>query len=379
VTTSTAIAASGTGQAVLLEVLRHGPLSRSELALRLGMSPASLTRLTAPWVESGLLREIEVRREQRSGRPSRPVEVVPEALHFAGVRLTDEHAFAVLTDLAANVVATADAPLVELDPDSVITVVAGLLGRLAQRVPSVTRLGVSLGGDSRDHRVVSHAPFLAWNDVPLARALEAASGISTVVENDLTALTKAEHWFGAGRRSDRFAVITVGVGVGYGLVMHDRVVEGTDTGVGLLGHFPLDRQGRWCSQGHRGCAATLLTIPAITSAVSLGLSRPVGYEECLELARHGDLIASAVVRDAVTALARLIAAVCSIAMVHRVVITGEGVGLVDADRDGLAAAIEAERDVRASDVELEVQPHDVVLWARGAAVAAIQSWATSTS
>jgi predicted NBD/HSP70 family sugar kinase len=343
------------------------------------MSPASLTRLTAPWVESGLLREIEVRREQRSGRPSRPVEVVPEALHFAGVRLTDEHAFAVLTDLAANVVATADAPLVELDPDSVITVVAGLLGRLAQRVPSVTRLGVSLGGDSRDHRVVSHAPFLAWNDVPLARALEAASGISTVVENDLTALTKAEHWFGAGRRSDRFAVITVGVGVGYGLVMHDRVVEGTDTGVGLLGHFPLDRQGRWCSQGHRGCAATLLTIPAITSAVSLGLSRPVGYEECLELARHGDLIASAVVRDAVTALARLIAAVCSIAMVHRVVITGEGVGLVDADRDGLAAAIEAERDVRASDVELEVQPHDVVLWARGAAVAAIQSWATSTS
>jgi predicted NBD/HSP70 family sugar kinase len=361
---------------VLLEVLRHGPLSRSELALRLGMSPASLTRLTAPLVEDGLLRESEARRLSRSGRPSRPVEVVPEARHFVGLKLTDERVFAVLTDLGAGVVATADAPLSGPEPASVVETVTGLVADLGAHVGSVTRVGVSLGGDTRDHRVVEHAPFLGWDDVPLAEMIEAASGVPTVVDNDLAALTKAEHWFGAARGHDRFAVITLGAGTGYGLVMHDQVVQSSDSGVGLLGHFPVDPQGPRCSEGHRGCASTMLTIAAITSAVSLGLGRQVGYDECLALAAEGDPVAGPVVRDAATALGRLVAAVCNIAMVHRIVVTGEGVGLAKVAREHVDAAIAGDRDPRASPVELEVQPHDFLLWARGAAVAAMQSWVT---
>ena len=86
----------------MLEVLRHGPLARAELARRLGLSPPSLTRLTAPLIEAGLLTETSARRPVGAGRPSRPLDVVPEACHFVGVKLTEDESYCVLTNLRAE-------------------------------------------------------------------------------------------------------------------------------------------------------------------------------------------------------------------------------------------------------------------------------------
>ena len=67
-----------------------------------------------------------------------------------------------------------------------------------------------------------------------------ATGIPTVVDNDVMALTRAQSWFGYGRGLDRFAVITIGVGIGLGIVIHGELVESPDAGLGLAQHFPLD-------------------------------------------------------------------------------------------------------------------------------------------
>jgi peroxiredoxin family protein/TusA-related sulfurtransferase/rhodanese-related sulfurtransferase len=72
--------------------------------------------------------------------------------------------------------------------------------------------------------VVVDAPFLGWHDVDLRALVEERTGIPTVVDNDLVALTECEHWFGAGRGLDRFAVVTLGAGVGYGLVVNGGIV-----------------------------------------------------------------------------------------------------------------------------------------------------------
>ncbi len=88
--------------------------------------------------------------------------------------------------------------------------------------------------------------------------VEAATGIPTIIDNDLVAFTEYEHWFGAGRGLDRFAVVTLGAGVGYGLVIHDEIVRSDEFGIGLIGHWPLDPFGPVCSEGHRGCAKAIL-------------------------------------------------------------------------------------------------------------------------
>lgn len=367
----------GSTQDVALEVLLHGPLSRTELARRLDLSQASLSRLTKPLLEDGLLVEGTPTRDPATGRPAVPLDVVPSSHHFVGLKLTGDDAHAVLVDLRGTVLASAHAPLTDHDPAHVVGVVAALADDVRAGAP-LTGLGVGLGGHSPDRRTVAVAPFLEWVDVPLARLVEGATGTATVVENDVVALTTAEHWFGEGRGLRSLAVLTVGAGVGYGLVQHGRLVTHRDTGIGLVGHYPLDPNGAVCRAGHRGCATAMLTMPSLTAQAGVALGEPVTYPELLALARAGEPAARLLVDDAGRALGRLVAAVANLTMVERVVLTGEGVELAEAARHAVDEGLARDRDPRASHVDLVVRPGDFTQWARGAGVVAIQDFVLRT-
>ncbi|GAA2728923.1 ROK family transcriptional regulator [Cellulomonas aerilata] len=364
---------SGSAHGVALEVLLHGPLSRAELARRLGLSQASLSRLTKPLLASGLLVESPTRPDPATGRPAQPLDVVPTSHHFVGVKLTGEVAAAVLVDLRGTVLRVVEVPVHDHGVEQVVTVLAGVVAQVAAGTP-VTGVGIGLGGHSPDHREVTAAPFLDWSEVPLADLVEPATGLPTVVENDVAALTAAEHWFGEGRGRPSLAVITIGAGVGYGLVQHDQQVVHRDMGIGLIGHHPLSAHGAVCAEGHRGCATAMLTIPSLTGQASLALGRPVGYDEMLSLAHDGDAACARLVDDAARALGRLLAAVGNLTMPERIVVTGEGVALADAAWATVQAAIRADRDPRASALDVVTRPGDSTQWARGAGVVAIQDF-----
>lgn len=364
----------GVTQSVALEVLLNGPISRSDIAKRLDLSQGSLTRLSAPLINSGLLIEVEERADGRAGRPSRPLDVVADSQHFIGMKLTGDYVVGVTTDLRANVLASATRSLTTRDPDSVAKVVADLAKELGEHVPTITALGVGIGGLVDDHTIVTSAPFLGWSNVPLGSLLEDLTGIPTVIENDVTAFTELEHWFGAGRGLDRFAVLTLGVGVGYGLVIHDDIVVDSDSGIGLVGHWPLDPFGPLCPSGHRGCARSVLTQEAISGAVSTVLNRQVTYDEALALAERGEPAARRVVDDAGRGLGRLLAAIANLTSPERIILGGEGVHLVDVAGQAIQEGIAADRDSRARKLDLVTTPGDNTEWCRGAAVIAIQRY-----
>ncbi|MDP9027331.1 MAG: ROK family transcriptional regulator [Actinomycetota bacterium] len=367
---------TGGSRSVALQVLINGPLSRSDIARRLDLSAGSLTRLSAPLIESGLLVEIDDKddKDARAGRPSKPLDVVPNSQHFIGMKLTGDDILAVVTDLRANVVDSAFAVLGSREPEAVTAQIAGLASRLGSVVPSVTAMGVGIGGLVVDHSIVQSAPFLGWSEVPLGSMLEAATGIPTVVDNDVVAFTESEHWFGSGRGLKRFAVLTLGAGIGYGVVIHDEIVVDHDSGIGLVGHWPLDPFGPVCPSGHRGCARSLLTVSAITQAVSLAAGRDVGYEEALDLADSGEPAARRIVDDAGRGLGRLIAAVANLTLPQRIILGGEGVRLVECAADAIAEGIRNDRDPRAKPPELVTTPGTNTEWCRGAAVMAIQRY-----
>ena len=365
---------SGVTRSVALEVLLNGPISRTDIARRLALSPGSLTRLTSPMIKSGLLIELEERTDGKAGRPSRPLDVVVNSQHFIGMKLTGDLVVGVSTDLRANVLARASAPLSSREPDAVARVIHNLAKELAEHVPSVTALGLGIGGLVDGQSVVTSAPFLGWSNVPLGSMLENLTGIPTVIENDVIAFTELEHWFGAGRGLDRLAVLTLGVGVGYGLVIHDDIVRDSDSGIGLVGHWPLDPLGPLCPSGHRGCARSLLTQEAISSAVSTVLNRQVTYEEALDLAEEGEPAARRVVNDAGRGLGRLLAAIANLTAPERIILGGEGVHLVDVAADAIQEGIRGDRDSRARKIDLVTTPGDNTEWCRGAAVIAIQRY-----
>lgn len=365
---------NGASRAVALQVLIHGPMSRSDVARRLNLSPGSITRLSKPLLESGLLVEVGEHVDGKVGRPSQLVDVVPSSKRFIGMKLTADQVLGVTTDLRANVLATGTRRLVSRAPAQVAEVIADLAAELRQGMPKVTALGVGIGGLVGERGLVHSAPFLSWCGVPLGAMIEKRVGIPTTIENDLIAFTEYEHWFGAGRGLDRFAVVTLGAGIGYGLVIHDEIVANDEFGIGLVGHWPLDPFGPVCSEGHRGCAKAVLTDTAIAQAVSQALGKPVTYQAALNLAAPGEPAARRVVDDAGRGLGRLLAAIANLTMPERVVIGGEGARLAEVAAAAVEEGMRQDRDPRTAPVPLTIRSGENTEWCRGAAVVAIQTF-----
>jgi len=363
---------SGVTQQVALQVLLNGPISRSEIARRLNLSQGSLTRLSTPLIEKGLLVEVEEQTNGRAGRPSRPLDVVPNSQHFIGIKLTGDLVVGATTNLRAHVIASDSLPLSSRDPDDVIKTISQLVQSLAKHAPSITAIGVGIGGLVSEHSDVITAPFLGWSNVQLGSMLEKATGIPVNIDNDLIALTELEHWFGAGRGYRNFAVLTVGAGIGYGLVIHDEMVTDLDSGLGLIGHWPLDPYGPICPSGHRGCARSVLTESAISQSVSLALHREVSYQEALDLAEAEEPAAKRIINDAGRGLGHLIAAISNLTSPDRIILSGEGVRLAEVASDAIQEGIRDHRNPKARKIDLVTTQGNNIEWCRGAAVIAIQ-------
>ena len=402
--TTTGPALGDSGRELAREVLIHGPIARADLGRRLGLSPASLTRLSKPFLDRGLFVEGPERQDGAIGRPAKPLDVRVDSQRFVGVKLTGEQALGVLTDLRARTLASAVVDLpghgVEQVVEAVVAVVerlsadrgagaadagAGAAGAGAGAVDvgvgaadagdRPAGVGVSVGGKVIGSSVVARAPFLDWRAVDLGALLAERLGLPVVIENDVVALVEAEHWFGLGRGVDNFAVVTTGAGVGYGLVMHGRQVVTADTGLGLGGHFPIDPTGPICLDGHRGCSTAMLSTTSMCASARGGLGRDVEYDELLALAAEGNPVAAQVVGTAGRSLGHMIAAVANLTMVDTVVLSGEGIGLLDVPLAvaEMRAGLAADRDPDASEVRVLVGADDFGAWARGAAAVAIQA------
>ncbi|WES64423.1 ROK family transcriptional regulator [Microbacter sp. GSS18] len=357
--------------AALSTILMHGPVSRTDLAARLSLSPSTMTRAVKPLLDRGLVHETADAVEG-PGRPSRPLVGTRGSGRYVGAKLTGDEVFAVATDMMANVISVERRELASHQPDAVADAVADVVRHLGAG-DGLDGIGVSLGGSAMDGRTVDRAPFLGWREVPLAEMLETRVEAPVVIDNDLAALTAAEHWFGLGRGLSDFAVVTIGAGTGLGLVHHDEVVRTRDLGLGPAGHIPLEPFGPRCALGHRGCAEAVVTVPAMETQARVALQRDVRFEEVLDLARSGDPACADIVRTAARATGRLIALVANLAMVEVVVLGGEGLALLDVAEPDMRAQIAIDRDPEAHDLDIRIDRSGFPLWARGAATIAIQS------
>jgi glucokinase len=118
----------------------------------------------------------------------------------------------------------------------------------------ITAVGIGAAGFVDASRsTVLFAPNLAWRDEDLRTALTAQLGVPVVVENDANAAAWAESRFGAGRDHDDVAVITVGTGIGGGLVNSGRLVRGGYGVAAEIGHITMVPYGRRCGCGLQGC------------------------------------------------------------------------------------------------------------------------------
>ncbi|WP_081687147.1 ROK family transcriptional regulator [Glycomyces tenuis] len=357
----------------LRELLVHGPKSRAEIARELGMSRASLTRVTRTLVDLGFVTEGAMELRGATGRPSELLHARPDARSFLGVKLTGERLFAVVTDLTANVLASHDEPLVSRGVADIVEQIGGVHDRLGAAHPDITAAGICLAGDlntSGGRQIVVDSPFLGWHDVELADVARKRLALPVATENDVRSLTAAEHWFGVGAGFDSMALLTVGAGIGLGFVVDGKVVTGAHGKSGRLDHLIIDPTGPRCSYGHRGCASTYLPNGSIVAALR---TPGLDYEAVVALARGGDHAAMQVFREAGHALGVLVATIANTLDPENIVITGDGLAVTELAGDEIEAAIEMNRHPASAPITLDIQPFEFVEWARAGAVLAIRA------
>ncbi len=209
-----------------------------------------------------------------------------------------------------EVVSTARRPTPRHDAQEVLDVVAETVRELVDGTQGdVAGVGVGVAGlvDATRSKVY-FAPNLQWSQVPARSILEAATGLPVVIENDGNVAAWGEHRFGAGRGIGDLVLVTVGTGIGGGIVLDGRLFRGGHGAAGEIGHINAVPDGRPCGCGRNGCLeqyasgnalvreARLLAAEKRSEAgllLALGDGTPEGVQgvHITEAAKAGDPIA----------------------------------------------------------------------------------------
>ena len=363
---------------VLNTIKAYGPIARAQVARRTGLSPATVTGITAELIGDDLIFE-KATGDSSGGRRPILLALNPGGGYVVGIKLTEKQVIGAITDLEANVVAKQTDDLQDHSPEAVVDQLATMVEELDELAniskKKLIGVGVGLAGIVDSERgVLRQSPFFGWNDLPLRDLLMQKVLVPVYIDNDVNTLTQAEKWFGGGQGVENFLTITVGRGIGMGIVVNGQFYRGYRGGAGEFGHTVIDPDGPSCACGKQGCLEAFVgdqgLLRQAAEAFRKGdLSKPVNsVDHLLELARQGNPAAMEIYARAGKILGQAIANLINIFNPQRIIIGGEGVRAGDLlftpMRSALACSV---MPGLAEDTEIRIEPWGDDAWARGAA------------
>ncbi|MFT4235334.1 MAG: ROK family transcriptional regulator [Microbacterium sp.] len=234
-------------RAILTQLLRSRPTSRKEIALDAGISPATVTRAVDELISEGVLFEGDDIVVERRGRRARFVDIVPDTSLALGVDLGASNTRYLLTDLWARPLLGGEEPTPAVQgADELIRWLVGLLHRVTGGMwASIGHVSLGLpGAVGQEDLVVSNAPNLAQVETPgFLEGLLSALAKPLRVDNDANYALLGEQRFGAARDAPNAAMLTLGAGLGAGLAIDGRILQGRHGLVGEFGQLPVGPLG----------------------------------------------------------------------------------------------------------------------------------------
>ncbi|MBM7506115.1 ROK family protein [Agromyces aurantiacus] len=356
--------------AILAQLGANGPASRADLARTLSLSPALITQLVKDLLAEGLVVELE-QAPSNGGRPGRMLGLATSAGRAIGIKVVADHVAFVEVGIDGQVVRSASVPF---DATS-STFIAELVERIRDFIDAgdgstLLGLGVGVPGsvDRPGNGVVDSAQ-LGWAGVELGGALRRAIGLPVIVENNVNALAVAERLFGLGRSHDDFLVVTIGTGIGAGIVVDGSVLRAASGGAGEIGHIPISDDGPRCSCGNHGCLEASIGESALVRRAReesvIGAEDGIGV--LLAAAESGDERAAAIYREAGRLLGRTLAGVVHTIDPAFVVVLGEGTAAWPFWSAGFEPAFRSHLLRHRRSLPVEVETWQDESWAQGAA------------
>lgn len=358
---------------VLNAIKTHGPIGRADIARRTGLSPATVTSISANLISKNLVLEKSAG-DSSGGRPPILLVINPKGGYVVGIKLTETNAVCALTDLEATVIAKSSMVLSGHNPDQVVNDLTKMVTSFIheQKISKKQLLGVGVGVAGivdAEEGILRQSPIYGWENVPLRQMLQSKLNVPIYIENDVNTLTLTERWFGPGQGVDNFLTVTVGRGVGLGIVVNGQFYRGQNGGAGELGHTAIDPNGPLCACGKHGCLEAYVGDPGLVRAAQESISKSIqSIDELLQLAQNGNSAAIKIFNQAGRILGIGVANLINLFNPKKIIISGEGT------REGDFLFIPMKESIQQNTMPglfdpkiVEIIPWGDDAWARGAA------------
>lgn len=232
------------------------------------------------------------------------------------------------------------------------------LSKLGQ--PKSKLLGIGMGAPGPINYktgVILNVVNLGWkNHFPLKDSLEAATSLPVTIENDANCAALGEMWKGAGKGAKDLVCVTLGTGVGGGVIVSGDIVQGINGAAGEIGHIAaIPFGGAPCNCGKTGCLETVASATGIVRLANEGLAKGVSTgmladklaengkitaKDVFDSARNGDIVAKKIVEDVTFHLGFVLAGIANTLNSEKIVLGGgvssAGAILLDSIKENFA-------------------------------------------
>jgi predicted NBD/HSP70 family sugar kinase len=312
---------------VLRAVLAEGPLARAEIADRLGLRRATVTRVVGRLLDIDVLREGEPNRSN-PGRPTVPLELGGQdrlviTSHFGAEELRTG-----AVNIRGEMLQEQRRTYAGRSPEAVAEMARSGVAEMAERLTDAGRVlgvGASIGGwvDPATGVVVRFDP-LGWRDVPFGALLTDDLRLPHYFDQTVRGLALAERMVGVAKGYQDMLMVWVGNVVGAAVVNEGVARQGPRGAAGSIAHFPVGEHGRLCECGRTDCLQQLVTDgPVLRDAIAAGIVRPsASVRTFVQVASDGDEAAVELVAQRAAVLGRAVAAMSNLVNPPLVVVGG---------------------------------------------------------
>lgn len=268
-------------RSAILKLLNDcGAMSRKDIAIRLGLTPATVTLICTDLISAGFLCEKgEVEEERRAGRRKVLIDINYQYRNVLSISIEASKTCIAITNLKGQNIGAKWLPTEGAqDPEKFLKKVAdegkALMWEQGVTKDMVLGIGVSVPGPVNRKAGVSQHAYRIWNQpVPVGEIIGKQMDLPTIVENNVKAFAEGELIYGNGKEWENLLFIKWGPGVGSAIIIQGRIYDSQNSKTAEIGHYIVEKDGRQCRCGRKGCLETKVATHAIAEQIRLACTR----------------------------------------------------------------------------------------------------------
>jgi predicted NBD/HSP70 family sugar kinase len=255
--------------AILNQIRRFGPVSRTEIYEKTTISKATVGRVIEDLLKKGFIRETGSGVSQLGRKPVQ-IELAPEARYCIGVNISRNHLLVSLVNFTMEVVRKKTLKLKGVDSPEIFkqTVVRNIQELITESGVAPRKiLGVGIGApgivDYNQGIIVDFATAHWLMDIRLKEYLQTETGWNITIDNNANTRALGEYWYGFGTGCQNLIYVICSEGVGSGIIVDGKVLRGKNNITAGLGHMTVNADGRLCGCGRHGCVEAYSSTEAL--------------------------------------------------------------------------------------------------------------------